>query len=153
MAARRRSAARGRTTPQGRRAATGGHAPSPRAADGRSADTARVVRVMMHKARPGREETFRRLLHALVPAWGRQIPELELRIFRSATGERGIFMAHVGMPVERLAVFQEWATEALERQWGKARTAAFVRNYYDCLEESTQLAVVYEESVPSTRSR
>jgi hypothetical protein len=112
-----------------------------------------VVRVMMHKARPGREATFRRLLHALVPAWGRQIPELELRIFRSATGERGVFMAHVGMPVERLPVFQEWATEALEREWGKARTATFVRTYYECLEESTQLAVVYEETVPGARPR
>jgi hypothetical protein len=118
------------------------------------ADHERVVRVMLHKAKPGKEEAFRRLLHDLTPAWGHQIPELELRIFRVATGERGVFMAHVGMPLHRLPVFQEWATEALEREWGKAKTATFVRAYYECLEESTQLAVVYEESTgPSARKR
>ena len=40
----------------------------------------RVTRVVVHKAKPGKEETFRRMLHALVPAWGRQLPELGLTI-------------------------------------------------------------------------
>jgi hypothetical protein len=104
-----------------------------------------VTRVVVHKAKPGKEDTFRRLLHALVPAWRKQIPELSLTIYRSATGERGLFIAHVTIPLGHLPDFYEWATAALEREWGKARTARYLRDYYGCLEDSRQLAVVYED--------
>jgi hypothetical protein len=113
----------------------------------------RVTRVVVHKARPGKEETFRGLLHALVPAWGRELPELSLTIFRSATAERGLFIAHVTIPLARLPEFYEWSTAALERAWGAERTAAYLRAYYDCLEESRQLAVVYEDRPGPARER
>jgi hypothetical protein len=108
----------------------------------------RVTRVVVHKTKPGKEDTFRRLLHALVPAWRKQLPELSLTIYRSASGERGLFIAHVTIPLAHLPDFYEWATAALEREWGKARTARYLRDYYGCLEDSKQLAVVYEDPPP-----
>lgn len=105
----------------------------------------RVTRVVVHKTKPGKEETFRRMLHALVPAWKKRIPELSLTIYRSATAERGLFIALVTIPLVHLPDFYEWATAALEREWGRARTARYLKDYYECLDESRQLAVVYED--------
>ncbi len=104
-----------------------------------------VTRVVVHKTKPGKEERFRRMLHALVPAWRKQIPELGLTIYRSATAERGLFIAHVRIPLEHLPHFYEWATAALEREWGKTKTDKFLKEYYGCLEDSRQLAVVHED--------
>jgi hypothetical protein len=106
---------------------------------------AMVTRVVVHKTKPNKEEKFRRMLHDLVPAWKKQIPELSLTIYRSATAERGLFIAHVTIPLVHLPDFYEWATEALEREWGKAKTDRYLSEYYDCLEDSKQLAVVYED--------
>lgn len=114
-------------------------------------DGLRVTRVVIHKAKPGKEETFRQMLHALVPAWKKQLPELALTIYRSATAERGLFIAHVTIPLVHLADFYEWATEALEREWGKAKTERYLKEYYECLEDSKQLAVVYEDHADAAR--
>lgn len=105
----------------------------------------RVTRVVVHKTKPGKEETFRRMLHALRPAWNKQLPELGLTIYRSATAERGLFIAHVTIPLVHLPHFYEWSTAALEREWGAAKTAQYLKEYYECLEDSRQLAVVYED--------
>jgi hypothetical protein len=111
----------------------------------KSRTVTRVTRVVVHKTKPNKEEKFRDMLHALVPAWKKQIPELSLTVYRSATAERGLFIAHVTIPLEHLPDFYEWSVIALEREWGKARTDRYLRDYYDCLQESKQLAVVYED--------
>ncbi len=103
-----------------------------------------VTRVVHHKARAGREARFLEMMRAVRDAWKKQIPELSVRLYRSATAVRGEYMALVRFPAEHLHEFYDWSGAALEREWGKKEADTFLAEYYGCLEESRQVAVVTE---------
>jgi hypothetical protein len=103
-----------------------------------------VTRVVHHKARAGREARFLEMMRAVKAAWKRQLPEITVSLYRSATAERGVYMALVRFRAENLHHFYDWSGAALEREWGKRKADAFLREYYGCLEDSRQVAVVTE---------
>lgn len=103
-----------------------------------------VTRVVHHKARAGKEARFLQMMRAVRDAWKAQLPEISVRLYRSATAVRGEYVALVSFPAEHLHEFYDWSGAALERQWGKKEADAFLAEYYGCLEESCQVAVVTE---------
>jgi uncharacterized protein YqiB (DUF1249 family) len=103
-----------------------------------------VTRVVHHKARAGKEARFLEMMRAVRDAWGKQLPEITVRIYRSATAERGVYIALVRFRAENLHHFYDWSGAALEREWGKKEADTFLAEYYGCLEESRQVAVVTE---------
>ncbi len=103
-----------------------------------------VTRVVHHKARAGKEARFLEMMRAVKAAWQRQLPEISVSLYRSATAERGVYMALVRFPAAHLHHFYEWSGAALEREWGKKEADTFLAEYYGCLEESRQVAVVTE---------
>ena len=56
----------------------------------------------------------------------------------------GVYVVLVRFRAENLHHFYEWSGAALEREWGQKETEAFLAEYYGCLEESRQVAVVTE---------
>lgn len=104
----------------------------------------RVTRVVYHKARPGKEARFLQMMVEVAEAWKKQLPSIRVTRYVSATAERGVFIVLVELPGEHLHHFYDWTGAALEREWGKARTEAFLAEYYGCLEDSRQIAVVTE---------
>jgi hypothetical protein len=104
----------------------------------------RVTRVVHHKARAGKEARFLEMMRAVRAAWGKQLPEIQVKIFRSATAVRGEYMALVSFPAGHLHEFYDWSGAALEREWGKREADTFLAEYYGCLEDSRQVAVVTE---------
>ena len=103
-----------------------------------------VTRVVYHKARAGKERRFLDMMIAVAEAWKRQLPEIQVTRYRSATAERGVYVVLVRFRAENLHHFYEWSGAALEREWGKPETDAFLAEYYGCLEDSRQVAVVTE---------
>jgi uncharacterized protein YqiB (DUF1249 family) len=103
-----------------------------------------VTRVVHHKARAGKETRFLEMMRAVRAAWGKQLPEISVKIYRSATAVRGEYIALVSFPGARLHEFYDWTNAALEREWGKSEAERFLGEYYACLEESRQVAVVTE---------
>jgi len=103
-----------------------------------------VTRVVYHKARAGREQRFLDMMVAVAEAWKNQLPEIQVTRYRTATAERGVYVVLVRFRAENLHHFYDWSGAALEREWGQAETAAFLAEYYGCLEESRQVAVVTE---------
>jgi hypothetical protein len=103
-----------------------------------------VTRVVHHKARAGKETRFLEMMRAVRAAWGKQLPEISVKIYRSATAVRGEYVALVSFPGTRLHEFYDWTNAALEREWGTAEAERFLAEYYGCLEESRQVAVVTE---------
>ena len=104
----------------------------------------RVTRVVYHKARAGKEERFLQMMIDVADAWKKQIPEVDVVRYASATAERGVFIVLVHLPAEHIHHFYEWTGAALEREWGKKETDTFLAEYYGCLEDSKQIAVVTE---------
>lgn len=104
----------------------------------------RVTRVVYHKAKAGREARFLQMMIEVAEAWKKQIPEVDVVRYTTATAERGVFIALVHLPAEHLHHFYEWTGAALEREWGKDETDVFLAEYYGCLEDSKQIAVVTE---------
>ena len=103
-----------------------------------------VTRVVRHKARAGREDRFLEMMQEVAEVWKKHVPEISVRRFRSATAARGVFIALVTFRAENLHHFYEWSGAALEKEWGKAETEQYLDEYYGCLEESQQIAVVTE---------
>ena len=103
-----------------------------------------VTRVVYHKAKPGREARFLQMMIEVADAWNNQNLGITVTRYRSATSERGVYMVLVKLPGEHLHHFYDWTGAALEREWGVAETEAFLAEYYDCLEDSRQIAVVTE---------
>jgi uncharacterized protein YqiB (DUF1249 family) len=103
-----------------------------------------VTRVVHHKARAGKEARFLEMMRAVRAAWKKQLPEISVKLYRSATAVRGEYVALVSLPAEHLHEFYEWSGAALEREFGKKEAEAFLAEYYGCLEESRQVAVVTE---------
>jgi hypothetical protein len=101
-----------------------------------------VTRVVHHKARAGKEARFLEMMRAVRAAWGKQLPEISVKLYRSATAVRGEYVALVSIPADRLHEFYDWTNAALEREWGKKEAETFLSEYYGCLEESRQVAVV-----------
>jgi antibiotic biosynthesis monooxygenase (ABM) superfamily enzyme len=107
-----------------------------------------VTRVVYHKTKAGKEARFLEMMRAVKAAWQKQLPEIGVTLYRSATAERGVYMALVKFRAENLHHFYEWSGTALEREWGKNEAEAFLAEYYSCLEESRQVAVVTEADEP-----
>ena len=96
------------------------------------------------RARAARLLQTYRVTKYLIPAKGGAYVLSGPRRFRSATAERGVFIALVTFRAENLHHFYEWSGAALEKEWGKAETEQYLDEYYGCLEESQQIAVVTE---------
>ena len=109
-----------------------------------SSDGVMVTRVVYHKAKAGKEARFLQMMVDVAEAWKKQLPEITVTRYRSATAERGVFIVLVKLRAENLHHFYEWTGAALEREWGEAATEEFLAEYYGCLEESRQIAVVTE---------
>lgn len=103
-----------------------------------------VTRVVHHKAKAGREARFLEMMRSVKAAWRKQLPEIQVTIYRSAMAERGVYVALVKFRAENLHHFYDWSGAALEREWGKKKAETFLAEYYGCLEESRQVAVVTE---------
>jgi len=101
-----------------------------------------VTRVVHHKARAGKETRFLEMMRAVRAAWGKQLPEITVKLYRSATAVRGEYIALVSLPAEHLHEFYDWTNAALEREFGQEQAETFLTEYYGCLEESRQVAVV-----------
>jgi uncharacterized protein YqiB (DUF1249 family) len=101
-----------------------------------------VMRVVHHKARAGKETRFLEMMRAVRAAWGKQLPEISVKLYRSATAVRGEYIALVSFPGEHLHDFYDWTNAALEREFGQKQAETFLAEYYGCLEESRQVAVV-----------
>jgi len=103
-----------------------------------------VTRVVYHKAKAGKEQRFLDMMVAVAEAWKKHLPEIQVTRYRSATAERGVYVVLVRFRAENLHHFYDWSGAALEREWGKKETDAFLAEYYGCLEDSRQVAVVTE---------
>lgn len=101
-----------------------------------------VTRVVHHRARAGKEARFLEMMRAVRTAWGKQLPEISVKLYRSATAVRGEYIALVSLPAEHLHEFYDWTNAALEREFGQKEAESFLGEYYGCLEESRQVAVV-----------
>ena len=109
-----------------------------------SNDDVMVTRVVYHKAKAGREARFLQMMVDVAEAWKKQLPEIVVTRYRSATSERGVYVVLVKLRAINLHHFYDWTGAALEREWGVAETEKFLAEYYDCLEDSRQIAVVTE---------
>ena len=107
-------------------------------------DDLMVTRVVYHKAKAGREARFLQMMVEVSAAWKNQLPEITVTPYKSATSERGVYIVLVKLRAANLHHFYEWTGAALEKEWGVNETETFLAEYYDCPEDSRQIAVVTE---------
>jgi len=64
-----------------------------------------VTRVVYHKTKAGRERRFLDMMTAVAEAWKKQLPEIQVTRYRSATAERGVYVVLVRFRAENLHHF------------------------------------------------
>jgi hypothetical protein len=80
------------------------------------------------------------MMVAVAEAWKKRLPEIQVTRYRSATAERGVYVVLVRFRAENLHHFYDWSGA----EWGRKETETFLAEYYGCLEDSRQIAVVTE---------
>ena len=86
-----------------------------------SNDDVMVTRVVYHKAKAGREARFLQMMVEVAEAWKKQLPEIVVTRYRSATSERGVYVVLVKLRAINLHHFYDWTGAALEAGVGSGR--------------------------------